>query len=68
MPTEFVPSDPPMPHDFVLAKYHVSRTTFWRWRKRGLQCLSVGSKLFVRESEIARFIAAQSAKQEGGAQ
>ncbi len=68
MSTEFTPSDPPMPHDFVLAKYHVSRTTFWRWRKAGLVCQTVGSKIFVRESEIARFIAAQSAKQEGGAQ
>lgn len=67
MLTNFTPNDPPMPHDYVLSKYHVSRTTFWRWRKAGLECLTVGSKIFVRESEIARFIAEQSTRNGGRA-
>ena len=50
----------PMPHTYLLKKYDLSRTTFWRWRKAGLPCQTVGAKLFVRESDIVRFIADQN--------
>lgn len=54
----------PMPHTYLLKKYDVSRTTFWRWRtERGLPCQTVGAKIFVRESDIVRFLAAQDAHQ-----
>ena len=59
----FDPHDPPMPHTYLLRKYNVSRTTFWRWRThRGLPCQVVGAKIFVRESDLARFIAEQDSK------
>ena len=49
----------PMPHTYLLKRFNVSRTTFWRWRKAGLPCQVVAAKIFVKESDIVRFIAEQ---------
>jgi len=46
----------PLPAQFYLRKYNVSRTTWWRWTKRGLRVLQVGQKQFVTESEFLRFL------------
>lgn len=54
--------DCPLPLDFFLRRYAISRTTAWRWRKKGLPTLQVGSKLFCRESEFVRFMEAQTAR------
>ena len=63
MNTPFDPHDTPLPHSYLLKKYGISRTTFWRWRvQRGLPWQIVGAKLFVRESDLVRFIAEQDAK------
>ncbi len=51
-----------MPASYILRKYEVSRTTLWRWRRAGLPVLQVGAKLFIKEGDIAQFIADQSAK------
>ena len=37
--------DCPMPLDFFLQRYGISRTTAWRWRKHGLPTLQVGAKI-----------------------
>ena len=55
-PTAFDPKECPMPLDFFLNHYRISRTTAWRWRKRGLPTLRVGAKLFVREGDFLRFL------------
>ncbi len=52
----------PLPADFIMKKFGLSRTSLWRWRKAGLPCQSVGAKLFLKESDVARFIAEQDAK------
>jgi len=46
----------PLPVPFYLRKYNVSRTTWWRWTKRGLRVMKVGQKQFVTESEFLRFL------------
>lgn len=51
-------SDTPLPVPFILRKFNVSRTTFWRWEKLGLPVLQVGSKKFCRESDFIRFLEA----------
>lgn len=46
----------PLPLDFFLNRYGISRTTAWRWRTRGLPTLQVGSKIFCRESDFVAFL------------
>lgn len=61
--------DCPMPLEFFLHRYGLSRTTVWRWRKNGLATLRVGAKIFCRESEFVRFLETQTTRrQEGGNQ
>ena len=65
----FDSKDCPMPMDFFIQRYGISRTTAWRWRKNGLITLQGGSKVFCRESEFVRFLEAQTAnRQSGGVQ
>ena len=54
-PTPLIP-ETPLPVPFYLGKYNVSRTTLWRWTKRGLRVMQVGQKQFVFESEFLRFL------------
>ena len=56
MTQAYDPKDCPMPLDFFLRRYGISRTTAWRWRKNGLPTLQVGAKIFCRESEFVRFM------------
>ena len=42
--TLFDPKDTPLPLDYFERKYHISRTTLWRYRKAGLPALGVGAK------------------------
>ena len=46
----------PLPLEFFLNRYGISRTTAWRWRTRGLPTLRVGSKIFCRESDFVTFL------------
>jgi len=50
-----------MPADYICNKFNLSRTTLWRWRHAGLPAQRVGAKLFIKESDVIAFIAAQSA-------
>jgi hypothetical protein len=52
----FDPNDTPLPLEFFERKYNVSRTTLWRYRKAGLECIAVGAKCFVRESDFVAFL------------
>lgn len=61
MTQAYDPKDCPMPMDFFLRSYCISRTTAWRWRKKGLPTLQVGAKIFCRESDFVRFMEAQTA-------
>lgn len=61
MTQDYDPKDCPMPLDFFLRRYGISRTTAWRWRKNGLPTLQVGAKIFCRESEFVRFMETQTA-------
>jgi hypothetical protein len=56
------PKDCPMPLDFYLRRYDISRTTAWRWRKHGLPTLQVGSKVFVRETDFVAFLERMNGK------
>ncbi len=56
-PTPLIP-ETPLPVPFYLRKYNLSRTTLWRWTKRGLRVMQVGQKQFVFESEFLRFLEA----------
>ena len=68
MAQAYDPNDCPLPLEFFLRRYDISRTTVWRWRKKGLPTLQVGAKLFCRESDFVRFLETQSAKNQlGGA-
>lgn len=60
------PKDCPLPLDFFLRRYGLSRTTVWRWRKQGLPMLQVGAKIFCRESELVRFMETRSANRSPG--
>jgi len=42
-----------------------SRATFHRWRHQGLPFLKVGSRIFIRPSDLAKFLAKMS-KPSGG--
>ena len=64
-PALFGPRDVPMPSNYVMAKYHLSRTTLWRWRRAGLPSQCVGGKLFVKEADVITFIEAQSVNAKG---
>lgn len=69
MPAPFDPSDVPMPAGYIMQKFGLSRTTLWRWRSAGLPAQGVGAKIFIKESDVVAFIAAQSEKSaatEGG--
>jgi hypothetical protein len=59
--------DCPLPLNFFLRRYGISRTTAWRWRRAGLSTLNVGAKLFCRESEFIRFMEARTAENQKGA-
>lgn len=50
------PKDCPMPLEFFLRRYSISRTTAWRWRARGLPTSQIGSKIFCRESEFVKWL------------
>jgi len=52
----FDPKDCPMPLDFFINRYGISRTTAWRWRSRGLPTAKVGAKIFCRESDFVHFL------------
>lgn len=54
------PKDYPLPLDFFLNRYGISRTTAWRWRANGLPVLKVGAKLFCRESAFVAFLKQQN--------
>lgn len=58
--------DCPMPLDFFLRRYGISRTTAWRWEKMRLRILHVGGKRFIRPSDWAAFIEQQNSKVTGG--
>ncbi len=58
--------DGPLPLDFFIKNYGISRTTAWRWRKLGLPTLKVGAKIFCRESEFLRFMEEQSRSNQPG--
>ena len=45
-----------MRSDYFTQKYNTSRTTLWRYRKAGLPSISVGAKLFIRESDFVAFL------------
>lgn len=60
------PIDCPMPADFICRRLNISRTTFWRWRKAGLPVLTVGGKLFVRETQVIHFMERMSQQPKGG--
>lgn len=55
-PSPFDPRDTPLPASYFEKKYHLSRTTLWRYRRAGLRAVSVGSKLFVKESDFVAFV------------
>jgi hypothetical protein len=67
MTPAYDPTDCPMPLDFFLRRYDISRTTVWRWRKNGLPTLRVGAKIFCRESDFVHFMEMQSATSQGEA-
>jgi len=46
----------PLPLDYFERKYHVSRTTLWRYRAAGLPAVCVGAKTFVRESDFVAWL------------
>lgn len=48
--------DSPLPVPYYLKKYGLSRSTLWRYRKAGLATLTVGAKIFIRESEFISFL------------
>ena len=48
--------DCPMPFEFFLRRYAISRTTAWRWRARGLPTSQVGAKIFCRESDFVKWL------------
>jgi hypothetical protein len=52
----FNPKDTPLPLAFFLRKYGLSRTTFWRYERKGLPVLKVGGKTFCRESDFVAFL------------
>lgn len=52
----------PLPCSYIQKKFGLSRTTLWRWRCAGLPVQQVGAKLFIKESDVVRFIAEQDAK------
>lgn len=52
------PKDAPMPLEFFMRRYAISRTTCWRWRRAGLPTSQVGAKVFCRESDFVRFLEA----------
>jgi len=66
MAQSFDLKDCPMPLDFFLNRYGISRTTAWRWRANGLSTLKVGAKIFCRESDFVRFLEMQSAMRQQG--
>jgi hypothetical protein len=55
-PDKFDPKDTPLPVAYLHKKYSVSRTTWWRYEKAGLNVIRVGSKAFCRESEFVAFL------------
>ena len=67
MAQAYDPKDCPMPLDYFLMRYGISRTTAWRWRKLGLPTLQVGAKVFCRESELVQFMEAQTPEHQKGA-
>lgn len=56
MKLPFDQSDTPLPLDYYGRKYHLSRTTLWRYRKAGLPAVGVGNKCFVKESDFCLFL------------
>ena len=56
MNTTFDHGDTPLPLSYYGSKYHLSRTTLWRYRNAGLPAIDVGAKTFVRESDFVAFL------------
>ena len=54
--TSFDPRDVPLPLDYLERRYQVSRTTLWRYRKAGLPAITVGGKVFIKESDFVAFL------------
>lgn len=52
----FDPKDAPLPLEFFMVRYAISRTTCWRWRKAGLPTSQVGAKVFCRESDFVKWL------------
>lgn len=52
----FDPKDAPLPLEFFLRRYSISRTTCWRWRLAGLPTSQVGAKIFCRESDFVKWL------------
>lgn len=48
--------DNPLPAAVIRQKYELSEETLSLWSQHGLPLLRVGSNVFVRESEVVRFI------------
>ena len=60
--------DCPMPLEFFLRRYAISRTTAWRLRARGLPTSQVGAKIFCRESDFVKWLESGGKPQQEEAQ
>jgi hypothetical protein len=64
----FDPKDAPLPLEFFMRRYAISRTTCWRWRARGLPTSQVGAKIFCRESDFVKWLESGGKPQQEEAQ
>ena len=65
-PTPF--DDTPLPLAYWQQRLQISRTSLWRWTRRGLKTETVAGRTFIRPTAVSEFIAAQSASAEEGRQ
>ena len=64
----FDPKDAPLPLEFFMRRYAISRTTCWRWRRAGLPTSQVGAKIFCRESDFVKWLESGGKPQQEEAQ